>query len=260
MFDHFAHYQLWKLRTQTPEECLALGSPLMTDSAFFKGMPYDWAINEATPSELLKPALEEEVALKAVPKMTHDKLAILDPGRCHVETLVVYSSLGTLGIPMDGTFIASSVMLLLPTSRGSVSITSASPTDPPSIDPQHYTANADRISLIHGTRRVAKALLETSAGKKYVASEAPPPGFQALSSTFTEEEIDARIRAAGQAHYHAAGSVAMGRVVDTDLSVYGVHGLRIADASVLPVPIGGHSQATFYALAEQAASMIGQSG
>ena len=259
LFDHFAHYQLWKLRTQSPEECLALGSPLMTDPAFFKGMPYDWAVNEATPSELLKPALEED-ASKAVLKMTHDKLAILEPGRCHVETLVVYSSLGTPGIPMDGTFIATSVMLLLPTSRGSVSITSASPTDPPTVDPQHYTANADRISLIHGTQRVAKALLETSAGKKYVTGEAPPPGFQALSSTSTEEEIDARIRATGQAHYHSAGTAAMGQVVDTDLRVYGVRGLRIADASVLPVPIGGHPQATLYALAEQAASIIGQSG
>jgi len=63
-------------------------------------------------------------------------------------------------------------------------------------------------------------------------------------------------RATGVAHKYSAGSVAMDAVVDSDLRVYGVEGLRIADASVLPVPIGGHLQATLYALAEQAAEII----
>jgi choline dehydrogenase-like flavoprotein len=48
----------------------------------------------------------------------------------------------------------------------------------------------------------------------------------------------------------------MGQVVDSNLCVYGVRGLRVADASVLPVPIGGYPQATLYALAERAAELI----
>lgn len=77
-----------------------------------------------------------------------------------------------------------------------------------------------------------------------------------LSAQSPDEDIDARIRATGLAHHHPAGSAAMGRVVGTDLCVYGVRGLRIADASVLPVAIGGHPQATLYAVAEQAAELI----
>ena len=48
----------------------------------------------------------------------------------------------------------------------------------------------------------------------------------------------------------------MGKVVDSNLGVYGVQGLRAVDASVLPLPIAGHYQACVYALAEQAVDII----
>lgn len=56
--------------------------------------------------------------------------------------------------------------------------------------------------------------------------------------------------------YHAAGTAAMGKVVDPELRVYGVKGLRVCDASVMPIPLASHYQACVYAIGEQAAHMI----
>ena len=78
----------------------------------------------------------------------------------------------------------------------------------------------------------------------------------ALAEKSSDAEIDARIRATGASHAHAAGTAAMGKVVDTHLRVKGVKGLRVVDASIFLVAIGGHPQATLYCIAEQAAEMI----
>ncbi|KAL8765969.1 MAG: hypothetical protein Q9209_007116 [Squamulea sp. 1 TL-2023] len=247
-FDHFAHFQLWKLRD--PEKGLSMGTPRWDNPAFYKGLPCDWAVNEGVPPLLLKAALQADAA-----RGKAGDESLMKPSRCLVETMVVYSPVGA-PVPVDGSYVSTSVMLLLPTSRGSVNIVSASPNDVPAIDTNFYDTEVDRAALIHGTRRAAQALLGTKAGKSYIEGEVAPPGFPILHAESSDGDIDSRIRAAGISHAHSAGTAAMGKVVDTNLRVKGVEGLRVADASVLPVPIGGHPQATLYGLAEQAASMI----
>ncbi len=56
--------------------------------------------------------------------------------------------------------------------------------------------------------------------------------------------------------HHAAGTAAIGKVVDSNLCVYGAQRLRVVNASVVPLFIAGHYQACIYALAEQAADII----
>lgn len=252
MFDHFAIFQWWKLRPS--KQGMAIGAPQWTSPAFFKGMPTDWAVKEHVPAAILDKALELDSMDKSAAK------ALSNPVRPHLETMVIYASgpaqaVG-LDLPMDGTYVSTSVMLTLPTSRGRVTLASADVKDPPIVNPNYYATAVDRAVLIYGTRRVMQTMLDTKAGKQHVESEVVPPGTAALSSKSTDQEIDARIRAVGIPHAHASGSAAMGKVIDTKLRVFGVDGLRIADSSVLPVAVSGHPQATLYALAEAAADLI----
>lgn len=252
MFDHFALFQFWKLLD--PSRGLAMGTPHWTSPAYYKGMPCDWAVKEAVPTNLLSTALRADSVSDV------DAAALLHPTRCHLETQIIYAPAGAdhvgLSLPMDGTHVASSVMLLLPTSRGTISLASTSAIDPPVINPNYYATSTDHAALIYGARRVMKAMLDTAGGKEFIACEVTPPGMPELNLQSGDKEIDERIRAAGVSHAHASGTAAMGKVVGPDLKVYGVEGLRIADASVFPVAIGGHPQATLYAVAEQAAEII----
>ncbi|KAL2815099.1 hypothetical protein BJX63DRAFT_169417 [Aspergillus granulosus] len=248
--DHFALYQVYKLRN--PERGLALGSPVLSDPIFLQGFPCDWAVNQGVPRGLLEAAMRKDE--QNGHNMTDESLLL--PDRPLVETLAVYATASGPNIPLDGSMIMTSVMLLGSTSRGVINITSPSPIDPPMVDSNYFDTEVDKVTLIHGVRRTMQALLDTSALRNYIEGEITPPGIPALSASSTDEEFEARIRATGLAHHHPSGTAAMGKVVDTDLRVNGVRNLRVVDASVLPISIGGHPQATLYAVAEQAAEII----
>ena len=170
--------------------------------------------------------------------------SLMDPAKSLVETMVFYSPVGA-PVPVDGSYIATSTMLLAPTSRGILQIVSSSPKDPPAIDPNFYDTEVDRTALIHGVRRTLGALLTTASGKEYIEREEAPQGTLRLSAESPDTDIHARIRMTGVSHAHAAGTAAMGKVVDACLRVHGIAGLRIADASILPVAIGGPSSSYF---------------
>lgn len=77
---------------------------------------------------------------------------------------------------------------------------------------------------------------------------------QQRKSDFLDGDVDANL--GRSCLWHPAGTAAMGKVVDTKLRVNGVKGLRVVDASVLPIPISCPIQACVYALGEQAADII----
>ena len=96
----------------------------------------------------------------------------------------------------------------------------------------------------------------TPAGKSFLLSEDPGKNGKPLHEKSSDEEIDERVKATTVTTYHYAGTASMGKVVDTDCKVKGLQGLRVVDASILPVSLGAHLQAPLYGIAERAAAMI----
>ncbi|RAO72117.1 uncharacterized protein BHQ10_008129 [Talaromyces amestolkiae] len=251
--DHFAFVQWWKLRH--PERGLSIGTPLWNSPAYAVGLPCDWVATLRAPRDNLIHALEEDKETDI------DRHPYLAPDACHLETLIVYAPAGAavskVDVPMDGTYIASAVLGMATTSRGRITLASANASASPLIDPNYYSTEFDRAVLRAGIRQVTGLLLDTPEGQEIVESQlSSHHGLGPLSARSTDEEIDAQVRAGGNTFYHPAGSAAMGKVVDSNLRVYGVGNLRVVDASVLPLPITAHYQALTYALAEKAADII----
>ncbi|KAH7303667.1 hypothetical protein B0I35DRAFT_446387 [Stachybotrys elegans] len=240
LHDHFAIYLAFRLRDSTAG--YAMGSSLW-NPGLCKTLPWDWVVSEPLPAELMS-----KHGIKA------------EQERNLWEAITLYVPPGIPGIPIDGSHIATSTMLLRPTSRGKVSIRSNSISDPPRIEPNYLSTALDRDTLVHATRETLKAL-STGAMRPIIESETPPSGpgldgLTPLTADAPDETIEERIRRTGMQHHHSGGTAAMGRVVDTEGNVIGVHQLRIADASIIPIPLGGHPQASLYAMAEQIDSFI----
>lgn len=218
--------------------------------------PFGWACDRlrcerGLPRDLLEKALDEDGVMGGT-----ERDALLEPGRCFLEFLVLYHPLHP-EVPADGTHVSTSVMLTLPSSRGSVTLPQ-DPKDPPAIYPGYFATALDRLALVYGVRRMLQLMLGTKALQPYIEAEVPPPGLPALHHSSSDAEIEARIRAAGAAHFHTMGTCALGSVLDAEMRVHGVEGLRVCNASAIPTPVGGHPQGTLYGIGELAAQMIAE--
>jgi len=154
----------------------------------------------------------------------------------------------------DGLTLA--VVLLHPRSVGSVSLRSADPREPPAIDPGYLTdpSGEDVRTLLDGLRLARRVLgREPLAG--FVKGELFP-GEDANS----DDDLVAHLRARSQTLYHPVGTCRMGidalAVVDPELRVRGIDGLRVADASVMPGLPSGHTNWPTVMIAEKAADLI----
>lgn len=212
----------------------------------------EWIVHASVRPSALLPALQADGEILTAPKQ------LLLKERAHTMMLVAYGPMA-LGpnhsVPMDGSHISSIALLYQPTFRGSLTLSSANPEDPPIVDPAYYATQADKVMLCSAVRNILR-VMETPAMQEVVECESPPEGHPPLTSRSTDGEIDARVAGFGTTIHHAAGTCAMGNVVDRQLRVRGVDGLRIVDASVFPAPVSGGLQASVYAVAELASDLI----
>lgn len=143
---------------------------------------------------------------------------------------------------------------LYPKSRGELRITSSDPRQHPHIDPRYLSEAEDMEAMIDGLQ-AARHILGHSAFDFDRKDEIwPDPSYQ------TRSQLADDIRARAETLYHPVGTCRMGRgelaVVDPELRVYGVDGLRVADASVMPRLIGGNTNAPSMMIGTRAASII----
>ncbi|MDF3029790.1 MAG: family oxidoreductase [Moraxellaceae bacterium] len=143
---------------------------------------------------------------------------------------------------------------LRPHSRGEVGLTSADPLAPPRIQP-NYLSHPDDVQAMLQATHWARRLFRTRAFSRVNGGE-DSPGEQVRS----DEEIIADIRQRAETIYHPAGTCRMGvdamAVVDPQLRVHGVRGLRVADASIMPTLIAGNTNAVCMMIGEKCARFI----
>lgn len=163
---------------------------------------------------------------------------------------------GLRGYPISAVTLSPSY--LHPVGRGSVSISSADPADAPVIRHELFGHRADLEGLLAAVRS-ARAVVEREPLARFISGE-EIPGPDAWS----DEGLEAYVRRAGHRGDHPLGTCRMGTdadaVVDPELRVHGVAGLRVADASVMPDMISGHTNAPAIMIAERTAEFIASSG
>ena len=146
------------------------------------------------------------------------------------------------------------VCLLRPKSRGSVQLANNDPMTAPLIDPNFFGERDDMDRLLRGFK-LMRGVLQQPALAGYRGRELP-----ASAVAQTDAQIETFIRGHADTIYHPVGTCRMGSgamdVVDAQLRVHGVLGLRVVDASIMPNIVGGNTNAPVIAIAEKAADLV----
>jgi choline dehydrogenase len=148
------------------------------------------------------------------------------------------------------------VYQLRPESRGEIRLKSADPRVPPAMRPNYLATETDRRTITDGLM-LGRRLLAAPPLARYVAEEfLPGPGVT------TAEQMLEHARNCGGTVFHPTSTCKMGidpmAVVDPELRVHGLEGLRVVDASVMPTVISGNTNAPTIMIAEKAADLIRQ--
>jgi choline dehydrogenase len=158
--------------------------------------------------------------------------------------------LPTLEIPANAYAIAPGI--IRPVSRGELKLTADNPAAPLHLDPRYLSEPADLNALVHSLE-VSIEILESPAFAKWRKRAVWPKAK-------TRAERVQWVRETCETYHHQAGTCKMGidamSVVDPQLRVYGIEGLRIADASIMPAVTSGNTNAPSIMIGEKAADLI----
>lgn len=172
----------------------------------------------------------------------------------------LYKSLEAVGVNSFYIF----PMILRPRSRGRITLNTANPFDYPLIDANYFSDPYDIDISVRGIKKTLE-LVDTDAFRKIDAKLHPTPLPACQHLGFGSDLYwDCYTRHFTFTIYHYVGTCKMGpdsdpdAVVNPRLKVYGINGLRIVDASIMPVIPAGHTNGPTYMIAEKAADMIKQ--
>ena len=146
------------------------------------------------------------------------------------------------------------VCILQPKSRGSVALASSDPMALPLVDPNFLGEPDDMQRMVRGFKRL-RTIFEQPALAQFGARELAATGIAR-----TDAEIEQCIRQYADTIYHPVGTCRMGPgamdVVDSELRVHGLQGLRVVDASIMPRIVSGNTNAPTVMIAEKAVDLL----
>lgn len=183
---------------------------------------------------------------------TRDELQTPD-----VQFHLILFSADRPGQPLhDFSGFTASVCQLRPESRGEVMVRSPDPAEKPAIRANYLSAEEDRRCIVDGLW-LSRRLADTAALRPYIAEEIEPG-----RDAHTDDDMLAYARARGGTIFHPSSTCAMGpsgqsrAVVDPELRVHGLDGLRVADASIMPTVVSGNTNAACIMIGEKCADLI----
>ncbi|KAJ7187303.1 alcohol oxidase [Mycena filopes] len=183
----------------------------------------------------------------------HTEDSAAGPNSPHLE--LIFSNGLLFALPPTGNFFSITLTVVSPTSRGSITLNSSDPFAAPMINPNHLGTDVD-LGIMREAVKMALRFVAAQAWDGYIIAPV------SVNSSMTDAELDAFIRQNTGPGLHLTGSAQMSPtdaaygVVNPDLRVKGLSGLRIVDLSVAPFIPSAHTQATAYVIGERGADLI----
>ncbi|KAI0091018.1 GMC oxidoreductase [Irpex rosettiformis] len=179
-------------------------------------------------------------------------------------SVIAYKDSGLTAFEYPGEYtFGMHAVCLRPKSSGTIRLKSNNPADAPLIDPHYLEDQNDVKTLVRGLRLIDATVKQEPLASRINHLGDTYPDLQHDLSKKTDAELEQFVRENISTLYHPACTARMapladGGVVDPFLRVHGIPNLRVADASVFPSIVAGHTAAPVYAIAEKASDLINQ--